>query len=64
MSEKKTNILQNPFILSAGISGILSAIASIGSFDADTMKIVNVVIPPLSLGLSYEIKGVVNDGQK
>lgn len=53
MSEKKTNILQNPFILSAGISGILSAIASIGSFDADTMKIVNVVIPPLSLALSY-----------
>ncbi len=53
MSEKKTNILQNPFILSAGISGILSAIASICSFDADTMTIVNVVIPPLSLTLSY-----------
>ncbi|MDU4299574.1 MAG: hypothetical protein E7I45_01150 [Eikenella corrodens] len=58
MGDKKTNIFQNPFVLATGISGILSAAASTYPFDPETMKLINIAIPPGSFVLSYVLAWV------
>lgn len=53
MAEKKTDIWVKPAGTSAAIAAFLSFAASHFHFDENYMKLVNMVIPPLSLLLSY-----------
>ncbi len=59
MGDKKNNIFQNPFVLSAGISAILSGLASTFQAGAEAMKLINIVIPPSSLILSYVLAWIL-----
>ena len=52
MSDKK-NIWQNPALAAAGIATIVSALANYLNLDADTMKLISTISPPLSILLSY-----------
>lgn len=59
MWDKKNNIFQNPFLLSAGISAILSGLASTFQVGTEAMKLINIVIPPSSLMLSYVLAWIL-----
>lgn len=59
MWDKKNNIFQNPFVLSAGISALLSGLASIRPFSTEAMKFINMAIPPFSLILSYGLAWIL-----
>lgn len=52
MSDKK-NIWQNPAVAAAGIATIMSGLANYLNLDADTMKLISTISPPLSILLSY-----------
>lgn len=52
MSDKK-NIWQNPALAAAGIATIVSALANYLNLDANTMKLISTISPPLSILLSY-----------
>lgn len=52
MSDKK-NIWQNPAVAAAGIATIVSGLANYLNLDADTMKLISTISPPLSILLSY-----------
>lgn len=52
MSDKK-NIWQNPAMAAAGIATIVSGLANYLNLDADTMKLISTISPPLSILLSY-----------
>ncbi len=59
MWDKKNNIFQNPFLMSAGISAILSGLASTFQVGAEAMKLINIFIPPSSLMLSYALAWIL-----
>ena len=52
MSDKK-NIWQNPALAAAGIATIVSALANYLNLDADKIKLISTISPPLSILLSY-----------
>ena len=59
MGDKKATIFQDPFLLSAAISGILGALIGTYPLDAGVMKVINVVIPPVSIVLSYVLAWII-----
>ena len=59
MWDKKNNIFQNPFLLSTGISALLSGLASIRPISTEIMKFINMAIPPFSLILSYGLAWIL-----
>nr|DAQ50842.1 MAG TPA: hypothetical protein [Caudoviricetes sp.] len=59
MWDKKNNIFQNPFLLSTGISALLSGLASIRPISTEVMKFINMAIPPFSLILSYGLAWIL-----
>lgn len=52
MSDKK-NIWQNPALAAAGIATFMSAVANYLNLDANTMKLISTISPPISILLSY-----------
>ena len=52
MSDKK-NIWQNPALAAVGIATFMSAVANYLNLDANTMKLISTISPPLSILLSY-----------
>ncbi len=53
MISDKKNIWQNPALAAAGIATIVSALANYLNLDADTMKLISTISPPISILLSY-----------